>query len=220
MTANLTPHASDVDAEEVASALLPTCYGDFRVIVFRERNDAAYGLSAEHIALVKGAVDGKRGVLLRVQSECVTGEVFGSLRCDCRDQLALAQRQIENEGSGVVLYLRQEGRGIGLTNKIKAYALQDQGADTVDANLHLRLPVDARSYDVAATMLRQLRVRSVRLLSNNPDKETSLRLLGIDVEERLPLRVRATQHSARYIATKRERMNHDYGDTDASDAAD
>lgn len=196
------------DAKLVASAELPTQHGDFRVLVFRTDSTPHYDLSREQVALVKGDVAGKSAVLVRLHSECLTGEVFGSLRCDCRDQLSAAQLAIEQVGAGVVLYLRQEGRGIGLTNKIRAYALQDEGADTVDANLALHLPADARDYRLAASILLQLGVRSVRLLSNSPHKERGLREHGIEVVERIPILVKSTRHSEKYLRVKVARMDH------------
>lgn len=193
---------------EMANAALPTRSGDFRIRVFRSASRADFGLSQEQVALVKGDPASAEVVLVRVQSECITGEVFGSLRCDCRAQLRRAQTLIEAEGVGVVLYLRQEGRGIGLTNKVRAYALQDAGADTVDANLKLELPADARDYGVAAAMLRALGITKVRLLTNNPSKQQGLEKHGITVVERLPLEVGSNRHSAAYLQAKRVRMNH------------
>lgn len=196
------------DATEVASAALPTRSGNFRIRVFRGSAPSSFELAAEQIALVKGDPQSVDPVLVRVQSECLTGEVFGSLRCDCRAQLRRAQTLIEAEGTGVVLYLRQEGRGIGLTNKIRAYALQDEGADTVDANLRLNLPADARDYALAASMLKQLGATRIRLLTNNPAKQQGLERHGIVVVERLPLVVGSNRHSAAYLQAKRVRMNH------------
>jgi len=146
---------------------------------------------------------------VRVHSECLTSEVFGSLKCDCREQLERAQAEIAKRGFGAVLYLRQEGRGIGLANKVRAYALQAEGADTVAANEQLHLPVDARTYDVAAAMLRQLGVESVELMTNNPKKVESLQQLGIVIERRLPVLVPATQFSASYLEAKRRLMQHE-----------
>lgn len=195
---------------ELADATLPTRWGDFSLHVFRWDDPSAHPeLSQQHVALVMGDVALQSGVPVRIHSECLTGEVFGSLRCDCRDQLLAAQSYIAEVGTGVLLYLRQEGRGIGLTNKIKAYALQDKGADTVDANLQLHLPVDARQYDVAGAMLKQLGVRSIRLLTNNPDKLAGIRAAGIDVLERVPNWVPANRHSAGYLEVKRDRLNHE-----------
>ncbi len=195
---------------QLAQATLPTEWGDFSLCVFRYNDPRAHPeLSQEHVALVRGEVRGKRGVPVRIHSECLTGEVFGSLRCDCRQQLQTAQAYIADEGLGVVLYLRQEGRGIGLTNKIRAYALQDQGLDTVEANLKLHLPVDARQYDVAGKMLEHLGVQSIRLLTNNPDKLTGIEAAGIEVEERIPTIVAPNPYSAQYLEAKKELMRHD-----------
>ena len=166
-------------------------------------------LSKEHCALVFGDVQGKRAVPVRVHSECLTSEVFGSLKCDCREQFERAQAEIARRGFGVLLYLRQEGRGIGLANKIRAYALQALGADTIEANELLHLPVDARSYDVAAAILQELGVQSVELLTNNPEKLDSLRKLGISVEKRIPVLVAANPFSAQYLEVKRRRMQHE-----------
>jgi GTP cyclohydrolase II len=186
-----------------AEAQVPTKHGEFRFVVFRHVDD----LTREHVALVYGDVAGD-DVLARVHSECMTSEVFGSLKCDCAAQLDRALQVIARRGRGVVLYLRQEGRGIGLANKLRAYALQAQGADTVDANRALGLPDDARRYDAAAAMLDHLGVRSVSLLTNNPAKEDGLRALGVDVRRRVPLVVAAHRLSHAYLAAKRARMSH------------
>jgi GTP cyclohydrolase II len=206
--------------ECVAEATIPTRHGDFQTHVFRSRDpggDAAAAeasieepdLSNEHVALVFGKVRGRRDVLVRVHSECITSEVFGSLKCDCKEQLDAAMAAVARAGSGAVLYLRQEGRGIGLANKIRAYALQSHGHDTVDANRLLGLPDDARRYDVARDMLSHLGVESIRLLTNNPAKVRALRSLGIDVSGRAPIVVAANRYSAHYLEAKRIRMEHD-----------
>jgi GTP cyclohydrolase II len=168
----------------------------------------ANGLSPDHVALVMGDVHHQRGVLTRVHSECLTSEVFGSLKCDCRDQLEAAQAEIARRGQGVILYLRQEGRGIGLTNKIRAYQLQSTGHDTVDANRLLGLPDDARDYGAAAAMLEHLGVASIRLMTNNPDKVKALRALGINIDRRAPSIVGHNEFSAAYLEAKRLRMGH------------
>jgi GTP cyclohydrolase II len=186
-----------------AETTLPTAHGDFRFLVFRHSRDAAEG----HVALVKGDVSGD-GILVRVHSACMTSEVFGSLKCDCAEQLALAMAAIAKEERGVLVYLNQEGRAIGLANKIRAYALQATGADTVDANRMLSLPDDARRYDAAAAVLRHLGVRSVRLMTNNPTKVEGLAALGVEVAARVPIVVPARAHSRGYLATKRDRMHH------------
>jgi GTP cyclohydrolase II len=167
-----------------------------------------HGLSPDHVAMVMGEVSGARDVLVRVHSECITSEVFGSLKCDCRDQLEAAQAEIARAGQGVILYLRQEGRGIGLTNKIRAYELQSNGHDTVDANRILGLPDDARDYGAAAAMLEHLGVGSVRLMTNNPDKVKALRTLGVTVVRRAPVIVGHNPFSAPYLEAKRLRMGH------------
>jgi len=206
--------------EHLAKAPIPTQWGMFETHVFRwEGSDVALGLSDQHLALVAGDVRGVSAVPTRVQSECLTGEVFGSLKCDCKQQLEWAQAEIARRGRGVVLYLRQEGRGIGLANKIRAYALQAAGADTVEANELLHLPVDARRYDVAAEMLRALGVRSVALLTNNPDKLEQLVQLGVKVDSRVPIIVDANPFSADYLDTKRRRMRHDLPALQPSDTA-
>jgi GTP cyclohydrolase II len=186
-----------------AETTLPTAHGDFQFLVFHHSRE----VEKEHVALVKGNPGGD-GVLVRVHSACMTSEVFGSLKCDCAEQLARAMAAIATEGRGVLLYLRQEGRAIGLANKIRAYALQAAGADTVDANRMLSLPDDARRYDAAAAMLRHLGVRSVRLMTNNPAKVEALAALGVKVGTRVPIVVPARAHSRAYLAAKRDRMRH------------
>ena len=193
----------DYTLEEAASAALPTAFGDFEIHGFF---DPLSGL--EHLALVKGEVRGKSDVLCRMHSECMTGDVFGSKRCDCGEQLQRALRQIEAEGQGVLLYLRQEGRGIGLLNKLKAYALQEQGLDTVEANRALGFADDLRNYAPAAAMLRSLGVHSLRLMTNNPDKITQLTDFGIPVTSRVPIEIPANRHDIRYLRTKQKRMGH------------
>lgn len=203
---------------ELASATLPTRFGDFRMMVFRWDDPQAHpALSNEHIAMVVGDVQGAEDVPVRLHSECLTSEVFGSLKCDCKQQLETAQQEISDAGTGVLLYLRQEGRGIGLANKIRAYSLQEQGADTVDANTLLHLPVDARTYDVAAAILEHLGVASVTLFTNNPEKVEALKRLGIDVKERRSIVVDAGQHARSYLEVKRLRMQHDIPSTPPSD---
>ncbi|MEZ4224393.1 MAG: GTP cyclohydrolase II [Polyangiaceae bacterium] len=192
-----------------ASAPVPTAHGTFELRVYRAREPADHGLSNDHLALVMGDVAGAEGVPVRVHSECLTSEVFGSLKCDCKGQLDRAMAEVARRGVGVIVYLRQEGRGIGLANKIRAYALQAQGADTIEANERLHLPVDARQYDIAAAMLRQLGVVSVELMTNNPEKVSSLRKLGINVVKRIPTLVAANPHSADYLEVKKRRMQHE-----------
>ncbi len=187
-----------------SEAPIPTRVGELRFIVFRHAEDP----TKEHVALVRGNPVGE-SVLVRAHSECLTSEVFGSLRCDCAEQLEHAMRLIAREDRGVIVYLRQEGRGIGLAQKIRAYKLQQElGLDTVDANRALALPDDARRYDAAADVLRALGVRSVRLLTNNPDKVEALTALGIEVERRVPIVVESHPLSHAYLRAKQARMAH------------
>ncbi|HEY1958362.1 MAG TPA: GTP cyclohydrolase II [Polyangiaceae bacterium] len=195
----------------VASSTLPTAFGTFDAHVFRSvaNHDGGERGEKEHVALVHGDVRGAREAPVRVHSECLTGEAFGSLKCDCKEQLDFALAECVRRGRGIVLYLRQEGRGIGLANKIRAYELQSRGADTVDANRMLGLPDDARRYDVAAEMLDWLGVASVRLMTNNPAKVSALRDLGVEVTGRIPVVVPSNPLAASYLDTKRRRMAHD-----------
>ena len=192
-----------IDENIPADARLPTSHGDFRIRVFHEET----GL--DHVALTLGDMEGPDPVLVRVHSECLTGDAFGSLRCDCGPQLDSALRQISERGWGALIYLRQEGRGIGLHAKIQAYHLQDQGADTLDANLKLGLPGDARNYDIAAQILQSIGVTRISLLSNNPDKVEQLQKHGINVEERMPLLAGIGEDNREYLKTKLERMGHE-----------
>ncbi len=186
-----------------AASRLPTRFGSFRVAVYESLVDGHH-----HVALVKGEPRPGRPELVRIHSQCLTGDVFGSLRCDCGEQMAEALARIEEEGSGVFLYLRQEGRGIGLANKLRAYELQDLGLDTVDANLRLGFAADDRDYGIAAQILRDLGATSVRLLTNNPRKIAALEEHGLVVEDRVPLEVKPNAVNARYLATKRDRLGH------------
>ena len=193
-----------MSVDEVPSeARLPTEHGEFNIRVFHESDT---GL--DHVALTMGDMTGPDPVLMRVHSECLTGDAFGSLRCDCGPQLDAAMKAIADKGWGVILYLRQEGRGIGLHAKIQAYHLQDQGADTLDANLMLGLPGDARNYRIASTMLDAIGISDVCLLSNNPDKAKQLEKYGISVVERMPLVVGVGSSNRDYLRTKVERMGH------------
>ena len=197
-----------IDENIPADARLPTAHGDFRIRVFHENN----GL--DHVALTLGDMEGPDPVLVRVHSECLTGDAFGSLRCDCGPQLDSALRQISERGWGALIYLRQEGRGIGLHAKIQAYHLQDRGADTLDANLKLGLPADARNYEIAAEILRSIGVMKISLLSNNPDKVQQLKSHGINVDERVPLLVGIGDDNREYLKTKLERMGHEINKDD------
>ena len=187
----------------VAESNLPTKHGSWRMVVYE--TPAA---DAPQVALVMGAIDDGRPVLVRMHSECLTGDVFGSLRCDCGEQLDTAMAAVAREGRGVVCYLRQEGRGIGLTNKVRAYALQDGGMDTVEANLALGFPPDARDYGTGAQMLADLGVCQIRLLTNNPDKQYALAGFGLEIVERLPLHVPPHPENACYLATKKTKLGH------------
>lgn len=196
------PEADMRHVRLAAEARLPSRFGTFRVVGFESED------GKEHAAIVKGDVRGASHVPLRVHSECFTGDVMGSLKCDCRDQLEAALRFIESQECGVVLYLRQEGRGIGLTNKIRAYALQDAGMDTVEANHALGFADDLRRYDVAADMISELGIESIVLITNNPTKVDGLRGYGVNVVDRIPLKVEANAHNAFYLDTKKRRSGH------------
>lgn len=196
-----------------SEARLPTPHGDFRIVVYRTGEATGPGGTAvgvgheEHVAMVLGDVRGG-GVLTRVHSSCFTGEVLGSLRCDCRAQLDAALERIGREGRGVIVYLVQEGRGIGLGNKVRAYQLQDEGADTVDANLQLGFDVDLRSYDLAAGILTELGVASVRLMTNNPGKLSGLTQAGVVIDAHESHWVGSTEHSESYLAAKKSKLGH------------
>ena len=195
-----------VPIEFVATSKLPTAFGEFKVSVFQDPNTGE-----EHVALSKGLDTAPTApVLVRIHSECLTGDAFASLKCDCGPQLQATQKLIQEAGQGVILYLRQEGRGIGLTNKIRAYALQDQGHDTVDANLLLNLPADARRYDMCPIMLNHLQIKEVKLITNNPLKIKALEEQGVTVIDRIPLTVGLNQFNEDYLKTKHERMSHMY----------
>ena len=189
--------------EQVAVTRLPTKYGDFTACGYRNRLNGEH-----HVALVKGEIGDGENLLCRVHSECLTGDTFGSRRCHCGEQLAAAMTQIQQEGRGVLLYMRQEGRGIGLLNKLKAYALQDQGLDTLEANLALGFAGDLREYFIGAQILHDLGARTLRLLTNNPDKVYQLADYGLEIVERVPIQMEATQDDLFYLQTKQHRMGH------------
>ncbi len=188
----------------VSSSKLPTEFGDYFIHLYTDNTSAA-----EHVALVMGQVDSQENVLTRVHSECLTGDIFASKRCDCGEQLKLAQQLIAEEGKGVIIYLRDhEGRGIGLANKIRAYALQDQGLDTVEANIALGLPVDSRSFGTAAEILLDLGVKSIRLMSNNPAKCGALQSNGTLVNALVPLKITSNSANKHYLRTKKQKLGH------------
>ncbi|MDY6272203.1 MAG: bifunctional 3,4-dihydroxy-2-butanone-4-phosphate synthase/GTP cyclohydrolase II [Selenomonadaceae bacterium] len=189
--------------KEVADVDFPSKYGHFRIHAYENTLNSKCNL-----AIVKGDVRGKKNVLVRVHSECLTGDALGSLRCDCGDQLALALKKIEAEGEGVVLYMRQEGRGIGLANKMRAYELQDKGADTVEANVELGFAPDLRDYGIGAQILADLGLTSIRLMTNNPAKRAGLEGYGLEIVERVPLQVRANKFDKRYLTVKKVKMGH------------
>ncbi|HCC52469.1 MAG TPA: bifunctional 3,4-dihydroxy-2-butanone-4-phosphate synthase/GTP cyclohydrolase II [Porphyromonadaceae bacterium] len=190
--------------EKGVEVKMPTKYGDFHLIPFKQKSN---GL--EHVALIKGEISSDEPLLVRVHSSCMTGDIFGSYRCDCGDQLHKAMRIIEKEGKGVILYLNQEGRGIGLMDKMKAYKLQEEGLDTVDANLHLCHKADERDYGVGAQILQQIGVHKMRLMTNNPVKRVGLEAYGLEVVENVPIEVEPNKHNEFYMRTKKDRMGHE-----------
>ena len=189
--------------QQIEVVSMPTDYGDFDLHLYKSTTDGQH-----HLALVKGDVAGKDNVLVRVHSECLTGDVFGSRRCDCGPQLQQAMRQVAEEGRGVILYMRQEGRGIGLVPKIQAYKLQETGLDTVEANLKLGYKMDLREYGIGAQILADLGLKTIRLLTNNPKKVVGLEGYGLEIVEQVPIRVKPNPHNEKYLKTKREKLGH------------
>lgn len=190
--------------EEIVRVDMPTNYGHFKLVAFQEKNS-----SNEHLALIKGEWAPAEPVLVRVHSSCFTGDILGSLRCDCGEQLHQAMGMVEEEGRGVILYMNQEGRGIGLLNKLKAYRLQEEGMDTVEANLHLGFQTDQRDYGVGAQILRHLGITRLRIITNNPRKRVGLIGYGLEIVENVPLRINPNPHNERYLRTKRDKLGHD-----------
>ena len=191
--------------EEIVRVDMPTQYGHFKLVAFQEKNT-----SNEHLALIKGDWKGEEPVMVRVHSSCFTGDILASLRCDCGEQLHKAMQMVEAEGKGIILYMNQEGRGIGLLNKLKAYRLQEDGMDTVEANLHLGFQMDQRDYGVGAQILRHLGVTKLRLISNNPKKRVGLESYGLEMVENVPLRIHPNPHNEKYLQTKRDKMGHEF----------
>jgi 3,4-dihydroxy 2-butanone 4-phosphate synthase/GTP cyclohydrolase II len=186
-----------------AEANLPTEFGAFRIVGFRSTNS-----DEEFVALVKGDIHPRTSTLVRIHSQCLTGDVFHSLKCDCGPQLQRAMEMIQDEGAGIIVYQQQEGRGIGIINKIRAYALQDEGADTIEANVRLGLDVDAREYDQCAEIIKLLGAQRIRLMSNNPDKVRALRDAGLEIVERVPIEIKPHAPAFKYLMTKKEKMGH------------
>ncbi|HEX7847735.1 MAG TPA: bifunctional 3,4-dihydroxy-2-butanone-4-phosphate synthase/GTP cyclohydrolase II [Chitinophagaceae bacterium] len=195
--------------EEIVRVDMPTKYGDFRLVAFREKNS-----SNEHLALLKGEWEKDEPILVRVHSSCFTGDILGSLRCDCGEQLHKAMQMVQKEGKGAILYMNQEGRGIGLLNKLKAYRLQEEGLDTVEANLHLGFQMDQRDYGIGAQMLRHLGITKLRLMSNNPKKRVGLIGYGLEIMENIPIEVEPNPHNEKYLQTKRDKLGHEILDNE------
>ncbi len=195
---------SDSLIEEVVRVDMPTKYGDFQLVAFKEKNS-----NNEHLALLKGKWEKDEPVLVRVHSSCFTGDILGSLRCDCGEQLQKAMMMVEKEGKGAILYMNQEGRGIGLLNKLKAYRLQEQGMDTVEANLHLGFKMDQRDYGLGAQMLRHLGINKLRLMTNNPKKRVGLVGYGLEIVENIPVEICPNEHNEKYLQTKRDKLGHE-----------
>ena len=195
---------SDSLIEEVVRVDMPTKFGDFQLVAFKEKNS-----NNEHLALLKGKWEKDEPVLVRVHSSCFTGDILGSLRCDCGEQLQKAMMMVEQEGKGAILYMNQEGRGIGLLNKLKAYRLQEQGMDTVEANLHLGFQMDQRDYGLGAQMLRHLGINKLRLITNNPKKRVGLVGYGLEIVENIPIEIHPNVHNEKYLHTKRDKLGHE-----------
>jgi 3,4-dihydroxy 2-butanone 4-phosphate synthase/GTP cyclohydrolase II len=189
--------------EEIVRVDMPTQYGHFKLVAFQEKNS-----TNEHLALIKGDLKADEPALVRVHSSCFTGDILGSLRCDCGEQLHKAMQMVEAEGKGVILYMNQEGRGIGLLNKLRAYRLQEEGMDTVEANLHLGFQTDQRDYGVGAQILRHIGIHKLRIISNNPRKRVGLIGYGLEIVENVPLRVDPNPHNEKYLQTKRDKLGH------------
>lgn len=196
--------------EEVVRVEMPTKFGNFQLVAFREKNSAN-----EHLALLKGKWEKDEPVMVRVHSSCFTGDILGSLRCDCGEQLHAAMEMVEKEGKGAILYMNQEGRGIGLLNKLKAYRLQEEGMDTVDANLHLGFQMDERDYGIGAQMLRQLGITKLRLMTNNPKKRVGLIGYGLEIVENIPIEIHPNPHNENYLKTKRDKLGHEILDNES-----
>jgi 3,4-dihydroxy 2-butanone 4-phosphate synthase/GTP cyclohydrolase II len=193
--------------EEIVRVDMPTRYGHFKLVAFKEKNS-----SNEHLALLKGEWEKDEPVMVRVHSSCFTGDILGSLRCDCGEQLQKAMQMVEKEGKGAILYMNQEGRGIGLLNKLKAYRLQEEGMDTVEANLHLGFQMDQRDYGIGAQMLRYLGISKLRLISNNQKKRVGLIGYGLEIVENIPIKVPANPYNEKYLQTKRDKLGHEFRD--------
>lgn len=195
--------SDELIVQHFATANLPTKYGQFKIVAFKNNRDRK-----DHVALLHGDIAGKESVPTRIHSECLTGDVLGSLKCDCGEQLERALEELQAASTGILLYMRQEGRGIGLANKIKAYSLQDQGLDTVEANLHLGFDDDMRDYEIAAEMLKILGPQSIKLITNNPNKVRGLKRNGIEVTGRMPIKVLPNPHNVHYLETKKNKSGH------------
>jgi len=197
--------------EEVVRVDMPTKFGNFQLVAFTEKNSPkeSYRTTNEHLALLKGKWEKDEPVMVRVHSSCFTGDILGSLRCDCGDQLHKAMEMVEAEGKGAILYMNQEGRGIGLLNKLKAYRLQEQGMDTVEANLHLGFQMDQRDYGIGAQMLRHLGITKLRLMTNNPKKRVGLIGYGLEIVENIPIEIHSNLHNKKYLQTKRDKLGHE-----------